>query len=347
MSIFDPPLYFCIDSWTRIREVNTTGTRDKGVYISPTHQTFYFKTSIKQNRKDYPYEFWSEIAASRLGLLLGLPVLDYHIASCGDKIGCISPNMIDIRKEELIEGVNLILQFEPNFRDICKTNHHFWKIETALKSVNLIEYRRIAVEMIMFDCIIGNTDRHSENWALIRNKEGESIYSSFRKTNFIKRYLAYWKIHKEFGIPFFKIHKLLAIIRHRFAPFYDNGSSLGRELSEGKIELLLNDDQLFDSFFSKGKSDIIVDSEKKTFLETIDYLLAHYPAECTHFLSKHLSRYNKEDLTSLIFNMDARFPDSGFNESRITNNRKAFIVKLIDSRINYIQMRLKDYGAQI
>lgn len=347
MPIFDPPLYFCIDSWTRIREINTTGTRDKGVYIAPTHQTFYFKTSIKQNKKDYPFEFWSEIAASRLGLLLGLPVLDYHIASYGDKIGCISPNMIDIRKEELIEGVNLILQFEPNFRDICKTNHHFWKIETALKSVNLIEYRRIAVEMILFDCIIGNTDRHSENWALIRNKAGESLYSSLKKTSFFKRYLAYWKIHKNFDIPFIKVPKLLAVIRHRFAPFYDNGSSLGREISEERIEKLLNDEQLFDIFFSKGKSDIIVDTEKKTFLETIDYLLAHYPDECSHFIGKHLSRYNKEDLNSLIFNMDARYPSSGFDESRISNNRKAFIVKLIDSRINYIQMRLKDYGAQI
>lgn len=347
MAIIDPPLYFCIDSWTRVREVNTTGTRDKGVYIAPTRQTFYFKTSIKQNRKDYPFEFWSEIAASRLGILLGLPVLEYHIASCGDKIGCISPNMIDIRKEELIEGVNLILQFEPNFRDVCKTNHHFEKIETALKSVNLIEYRRIAVEMIMFDCIIGNTDRHSENWALIRNKDGESLYTSFKKTNLFKRYLAYWKIHKEFDIPFFKVPKLLAIIRHRFAPFYDNGSSLGRELSEERIEKLLNDDGLFDSFFSKGKSDIIVDVEKKSFLETIDYLLAHYPDECTHFLSKHLSRYNKEDLVTLIYNMDARFPSNGFDDSRILNNRKTFIVKLIDSRINYIQMKLKEYGAQI
>lgn len=347
MTAIEPPLYFCIDTWFRMREVNTTGTRDKGIYISPTHQTFYFKTSIKQNKKDYPFEFWSEIAASRLGLLLKLPVLEYHLASCGDKIGCISPNMIDLRKEELIEGVNLILQFEPNFRDICKTNHHFWRIENALKSVGLIEYRRLVVEMVMFDCIIGNTDRHSENWALIRNKEGESLYSSIRKLIFYKRYWTYWKIHKEFSIPLVKVPKLLAVIRHRFAPFYDNGSSLGRELSEERITKLLNDEAVFDNFFAKGKSDIIVDTDKKSFLETIDYLLANYPDECAHFIAKHLSLYNKEDLVSLIQNMDVRFPPIGFDDFRISNNRKAFIVKLIDARISYIQMRLKDYGAQV
>lgn len=44
MFLVDPPLYFNIDSWPKLRELNTTGTRDKGVYISPTGHTFYFKT---------------------------------------------------------------------------------------------------------------------------------------------------------------------------------------------------------------------------------------------------------------------------------------------------------------
>lgn len=345
--MIDPPLYFCINSWTKLRELNTTGTRDKGVYIAPTHQSFYFKTSINQGKKNYPYEFWSEIAASRLGILLKLPVLEYHIASCGDKIGCLSPSMIDIKREELIEGVNFILQFEPNFRETCKTNHHFYKIEQALKSVGLIEYRRIAIEMILFDCIIGNTDRHSENWALIRNKDGENIHSELKKYNPFKRFYKYWKVHKQIGIPLFKVPKLLALIRHRFAPFYDNGSSLGRELSEEKIFEFLNDESLFYNFFSKGKSDIIVDIEKKSFLETIDFILRNYPDECRHFISKHLSLYNKDDFSTLINDMDVNYPSQGFEDHRISNNRKAFIVKLVTSRIRYIFDKIDEYGQHI
>ena len=333
MTLIDPPVYFVVDDWIRVPEVNTSGTRDKCIFIAPTRESYYFKTSIKQNKKDYPFEFWSEIAASRLGLLLGLRVLDYHIASYRDKVGCISKNMINLLNEELVEGVNLIIGFEPNFKDYCKNNHHFSKIETALKSVGLIEFRRIAVEMVLFDCLIGNTDRHSENWALIRNKEGESVYADIMKMNFFKRMYKYWQIHKEMQIPFKKVHKLIALTRHRFAPFYDNGSSLGRELSEERIEKLLKDDVLFDKFFCGGKSDIIFDNNKKTFLETIDYLLEHYPDECSHFIYKHLSRYNKEDFASLINNIDTYYPASGFEESRISNNRKAFIVKLVDARV--------------
>lgn len=104
-----------------MREVNTSGTRDKCVFIAPTRETFYFKTSIKQNKKDYPFEFWSEIAASRLGLLLGLPVLDYHIASYNGRIGCISKNMINLEGEELVEGVNLIIGFGLTSRNTAKT----------------------------------------------------------------------------------------------------------------------------------------------------------------------------------------------------------------------------------
>ena len=347
MDYLEPPFYICIDNWRKLPELHTTGTRDKSVFIGPSKKTYYFKTSIKQDKKDYPFEFWSEIIASRLGFLLRLPVLNYNIASYRDKIGCISENMINRNEEELIEGVILILQFEPNFREICKTSHYLWKIERALKSVGLGEFKRIAIEMVLFDCIIGNTDRHSENWALIRNKVGQSFYSKLKKQNIFRRYFSYYRIHKDFDIPYLKIFKLLAIIRHRFAPFYDNGSSLGRELSEEKIIQLLNDDNSFDKFFCNGKSDIIVDEEKKSFLETIDFLLFHYPSECSHFIRKHLSLYNREEWESIVERIDFRYPDKNFETSRISNNRKRFIVKLVDERINYIQSRIPDNGKEI
>lgn len=347
MNYIEPPVYLCIDDWQQLYGLNTTGTRDKGIYIAPTRETFYFKTSIKQNKKDYPFEFWSEIAASRLGILLHLPVLDYHIASRHDKIGCISKNMINLNEEELIEGVKIILQFEPNFKDYCKTNHEFGKIERALSSVGLIEYRRIAVEMVLFDCIIGNTDRHSENWALIRNKVGNNIYSEIMAYSFIKRLKTYWQFHKEVGIPFFKVKNALAKIRYRFAPFYDNGSSLGRELSEERIDKLMNDEDAFYKFFTGGKSDIIVAESKTSFVETIDYLLAHYRDECFHFIDKHLVKYNKEDFSALIKDMDARFPKEGFEYARISNQRKEFIVRLVDSRVNYIYQKISNYAELI
>jgi hypothetical protein len=68
MSVIDAPKCFIIDeNWVKQPDVNTTGTRDKGVYIAPNLHSYYFKTSINQNKRNYPYEFWSEIIASQLG----------------------------------------------------------------------------------------------------------------------------------------------------------------------------------------------------------------------------------------------------------------------------------------
>ncbi len=252
-----------------------------------------------------------------------------------------------MQTEELVEGVNLIIGFEPNFKDYCKNNHRFDKIEKALKSVGLIEYRRIAVEMVLFDCLIGNTDRHSENWALIRNKKGESMYADIMKLNIFKRYWRYWKLHRITKISIKEIHRLIAYSRHRFARFYDNGSSLGRELSEERLERMLDDENLFAKFFNNGKSDIIVADGKTTFLDTIDYLLKNYSLGCSHFIDKHLNKYSEELFRNMIDDMDKYYPVSGFEESRISNNRKAFIVKLVSARINYIYDKLKNHGIQI
>lgn len=347
MQHIEPPFYIAIDnSWMRLIELNTGGSRDKSVFLAPTKETFYFKTSMENGRKNYTFEFWSEIVAAKLGQLLNLNVLDYNIASVGDKIGCISKNMIRLGEEELVEGVNFIIEFEPDFKDFCRNSHHISKIERALNSVGLIEYKRLVVEMILFDCIIGNTDRHSENWALIRSKIGENFYSEIMNQSFFKRMKTFWYIHKQTGFPFSQIPKLLALGRYRFAPFYDNGSSLGRELDEQKIQELIENEDKFLNFHSsrKGKSDIIVSNEKTSFLETIDFLIEHYPIECTHFINNHLSKYNKTTLKTLVNNIDFRYPSTGFERYRISHARKLFMVKLIDARINFIYDTLSRYG---
>ena len=89
------------------------------------------------------------------------------------------------------------------------------------------------VETIVFDAVIGNSDRHQENWAFITEN--------------------YWpsEIYREFDHIFLRIRspKLMA-------PIYDNGSSLGRELNEEKVALLLNNVMQLERYIDKGTSEI-------------------------------------------------------------------------------------------
>lgn len=318
---------------------NTSGTRDKSIFLNAENESFYFKTSYKKGQKDYVYEFWSEIVASLLGESINLPVLHYDIASYEDKIGCISKNMLKFDKEELVEGVNLVLEIDSKFRDTCKKDHPISKIISSLKNKGVIEYKRILVEMILFDCIIGNTDRHSENWGLIKNIESAFVFENLSLWN---KFKLYYTIRKEFGFSFRKIKELCAFSTYKFAPFYDNGSSLGRELNNDRISNMLENDTAFESYLYGGKCDIKLRQEKTTFNETIEILFCDYPKECNHFVSKHLILYNKNKFSALINNIDYNFPNSKFEYARLSQQRKDFFVKLIDSRISQIKKNYYD-----
>lgn len=185
--------------------LNTTGTRDKSVVVSPYGTSYYFKTSLKKDKKDYPFEFWSEVVASMLGRYIELPVLRYDFATDCNKIGCISQNMVS-SEEILVEGVKLITEFDPTFRENYKNGHHISKIKKALARVGLLQFKRIAVEMLLFDCIIGNTDRHSENWGLIRSKTTDDVYRNYKESSLWEKIRFRFLLKHEFGVPFFKVH---------------------------------------------------------------------------------------------------------------------------------------------
>ena len=361
----NPIKFFNIDNWERLTEINTLGTRNKFIVLNPeTNESFYFKTSLYKEVngrvKSYPFEFWSEIVASILGEMLHLPVLHYDIASFRDSLGCISKNMVS-SNEEMTEGDRVIMQYFPTFFDSAdyKKNHNLNLIHTCLARLGFLQFKRIAIEMLLFDCIIGNTDRHSQNWALIKHnsQEWDSIRAVFNRTltakdivlfvthpkfffawrNFVKKRREVINfLHKETRQPKSELKKILKSSIYKFAPFYDNGSSLGRELDDGRIvDMSELNSVKFDKYFNNGFPDIRVRDRKTSFIETIEVLIEDFPNECNHFLKNHLSHYNKEHLTSLINNMDSAVRYEAYESFLPSEQRKAFYVKLIDSRIQY------------
>ena len=359
------PQYLVIDNWERLYEINTLGTRSKFVVLSPTNDIYYFKTSLKKIVdgkvvKEFPCEFWSEIVASQLGDMLNLPVLRYDIAAYKDTLGCISKNMAK-DDEEITEGVRIIANIMPSFPvdPNYKQKHFLDLVQKSLARIGISKFKRIAIEMLLFDCIIGNTDRHSENWALIKknkvflklddaitrklsikeflylliNNELRKEWFEFRKNR--KLFFDYFK--REFNLSREDTIKLIHDNTYEFAPFYDNGSSLGREIAEERLEDMLKDNsKSFERYFSNGYPDIRVAENKTTFNDTIIFLLEHYPEECAHFISNHLNKYDKERFLSLVNNIDLALPPTGFENFRLSELRKQLIVKIIDSRITHI-----------
>ena len=324
-----------VTQWKKEIHKHTSGRRTKYIFYSPKLEKYYFKMSLRESKKDYKFEFWSEIIASKIGKLFGFNVVDYNIAYNKTEIGCISQSIITDENEDLSEGYGFIVEKYPDFQANFKKTHSFQKIIGALKHIHLEHCINAVLEMIIFDTIIGNTDRHSENWGIvITNRLLDDIFKKMSWWGKIK-----FKIHIYFRtngqMSFRKLVKQYKETNWRFSPLYDNGSSLGRELSEEKIINLLNNEDEFDKFIHKGKPDIRWNDKNLTHFELIDVLLLEHNSEMRQIIENVKTRYNKNIIETIINNIDSNIPTK-FNEYKLSDNRKRFIIKNVDKRINFL-----------
>ena len=106
-----------ISNWIIKRQFNTGGTREKFFCQNPKNNIEYFfkQSMFKEGKdgkegKDYKFEFWSEVIASKLGQSLGFEMVDYNVAIYESQIGCLCPSMLKTDSfENLEEGVNYLI----------------------------------------------------------------------------------------------------------------------------------------------------------------------------------------------------------------------------------------------
>lgn len=153
-------------------------------------------------------ENWSEKAASELCALLGLPHATVDLAVWGERRGIASPTFMP-PDGQLEMGNELLSKLVSDYQETATYKQKLHSVKLVIKALSMwrvlppvdvpdpVRLRSAAdvfVGYLMFDAWIGNTDRHHENWAVIRTP----------------------------GAPI------------RLAPTYDHASSLGRIESDGK-----------------------------------------------------------------------------------------------------------------
>ena len=152
--------FFDISLWNEQPWFQTGGTRSKVIVENPNdHGAYYFKTSLKREKKDYKYEFWSEIIASEIGKLLGFDMLTYNIAFNKGEIGCLSKSMVTQGQNTLNEGIEYLTGFDTTYNPDDKTSkkqYTFQLICDALKFFRMEHYIEKIIELILLDSIIGN-----------------------------------------------------------------------------------------------------------------------------------------------------------------------------------------------
>lgn len=337
-----------ISSWHKNVHLNTGGTRSKYIALHPdTNEEYFFKGSKETPSREirYPAEFWSEIVSSKVGRFLGFPMLDYNIAYDSkhkQKIGCISKSMVLNSKNKLTEGVAYLTGFNSKYiPSQHKKDYTFQFICNALEKFYLGNYIENIIEIIVFDSIIGNSDRHQENWGVLSSYEQdenivkEQISTAFDKIkNRIKR-LSNNNSEEEVKIQINMNPKYVSYLyNHKFAPIYDSGCCLGREHTDEKVLKMLNDSQMIEAYIRKGESEIHWEGnlKKRKHFELIELLLENYPTETKKYIARVKENYYSESIKEIIENIDINVPKDLIN-FKLSETRKQLMFKLVTLRI--------------
>ena len=165
-----------------VGETEPMGTKRKFWYPDPTLGLCLFKYSRPDAGED-----WAEKVTEQLCILLGLPHARYELAEFMGHRGVISPIFVGVG-EELVPGNRLLVARDPTYpaqadrARVKVPQHTVAAIAEVLASAPTIDLPpgitypsgvRSAWDVftgyLLLDALIGNTDRHHENWAVVNS----------------------------------------------------------------------------------------------------------------------------------------------------------------------------------
>ncbi|MCX6214659.1 hypothetical protein [Spirosoma sp.] len=324
-----------ISEWIISEHFNTRGSREKFILEDYYGFRYYFKKSKEE--AGYLHEFWSEVIAYQIGLMLKFPVLKYEAAIFNEHIGCLCRSLIG-QHEDLIEGLQFLQAYDPSFQVFNKSGRNRYSyqlIEKTFVSLGLSVKMHHVLETIIFDAIIGNQDRHQENWAfrvLVNRKS--TIVKAFTDVLAVAQKGYAMTIS---GISEYKAYMDVtynALLEYTL--IYDNGSSLGRELRQDRIMRMLKDENMLLAYIKKGKAEIRWHDQHISHFELVEVLFRESGYAWYDDLIKRVkANYDENLLYDVLESVDNDIPDS-FKEYKLSPERKELILKMTTFRVNYL-----------
>lgn len=255
------------------------GARDKSLFYSPSPATHTFllpnhRYLFKRAFNRYPDQFWAEIIAYRVGCLLGIGVPPAFVSwdSGTGACGALIEWFIDYPgepQERYMAGGDIMTSIISGYERKKGRQHNFQAIErylTLLEKKGALKGDWLTwwCDTLLFDAIIGNTDRHQDNWGLLWTAGGMA----------------------------------------RMAPAFDNGTSLGHEILPQKIMGFADPGRLalYVGRGTHHMRWDITDDQPAQHLTLIQRLLERYPERKVQVMSR-LNGFNVEGLRAMITGM--------------------------------------------
>lgn len=300
-----------VSDWRRDEEFAEypEGARDKTLLYCPSPPPYGF---LKENHRylfklsstRYPEQFWVEILAYLIGIQMDIPVPPAVAAfdSKKNQSGALiewflKPVTLLGGNETYIPGGDYCQQYIPTFDRKKGKQHNFETITQIFNELGRSDWKNYWAKTFLFDALIGNTDRHQDNWGII-----------------LTPYL-----HPQ-NIDFKKIM--------RIAPVFDNGTSMGHEISSTKFKNYENNSNV-ERYVSKGRHHMkwsINDSMSMEHISMLKKFTKEYP-ETHQLMIECLNNINLEDFKTILDMLVA------FDVPvRLTAERADFMLRLLQFR---------------
>ena len=177
-------------------------------------------------------EHWAEKIAAEIASLMDIECAEVELATFGNEQGSVSKAFTGTG-QELVHGNQMLARIihdydpEATFRHSSHTLENIWKVmdRVFVNDEAVLKAKRRTAEYVVLDGLIGNVDRHHENWGILRRQ----VHGR-------------WK-----GFV---------------APSFDHASSLGRELQDVKRDLYLAENRV-GNYAEKGRGAICWSEDSK------------------------------------------------------------------------------------
>ena len=176
-----------------------SGRSEKIWLMNPdTEQIGLFKFKKDETTTDHI----SECVAYELAKMIGIPCAKFELGTYNGREGSISYNIVNQKDMALIEGIYCISLIYPNFdaeKIMDMETGEKYSIEMIKNVLEPLKLFDEFLPVLIFDFLIGNTDRHQSNWALLREGNNLRISPLYDNSSSLCAYVKPEKIKQYLG----------------------------------------------------------------------------------------------------------------------------------------------------
>lgn len=300
--------------WLRDEEypIHPVGTREKQVVLCPDPAPYDFliprhRYLLKFSNPRAPSQFLSEVIAYRIGVVLNVPVPPSFQAHDGNEDSPAALIEFFIGKPgdpplELVHGGDYCERYMPGFERTKGRDHTLdllLRIMQGEEEAGLVDDHVLyGTKVFLFDAIIGNSDRHQDNWGILWRSTGD--------------------VAGRIG---------------SMSPAFDNGTSLGYELLEDDLPSRIAHDRLA-NYVARGRHHLrAVAGERHGYghVELIEKWLRRFP-QTREPMAAMLGQASREGVAQTLDQLTQAPERAG-----ISNIRLRFVLELLNYRVNSLR----------